>query len=289
MASMRTVTTRLVGVAVVGVAGLLAVNAGSVTGQSRTAAQPERPNLNGIWQALNEANYDLEPHPSRSAMATRQEPYPVTTDIPAPAVVAFGAVGSVPGGLGVVEGGSIPYRPEALVKKRDNQKNWLERDPEIRCYLPGVPRATYLPHPFQIVQSDTSLMFLYQYAGTVRSIPFKDPGPPPIETWMGQSVGRWEGQTLVIDVTGFNDRTWFDRAGNFHSDKLRVTERYTKLDNDHLMYEAQIEDPEVFTRPWKITMPLYRRIEKNAALVEFKCVEFVEELLYGHLRKKSDQ
>jgi hypothetical protein len=291
---MKTLATRFMGMAVVAVAGVLAVNVGSVIGQSRTVppstTQRDRPNLNGIWQALNEANYDLEPHPARAAMSLRQDqPYPVTTNIPSPPVVAFGAVGSVPGGLGVVEGGSIPYRPEALVKKRDNQKNWLERDPEIRCYLPGVPRATYLPHPFQIVQSETAMMFLYQYAGTVRTIPFKDPGPPPIETWMGQSVGRWDGQTLVIDVTGFNDRTWFDRAGNFHSDKLRVTERYTKLNNDHLMYEALIEDPEVFTRPWKITMPLYRRIEKNAALVEFKCVEFVEELLYGHLRKKSDQ
>ena len=283
---MKTLTTRFIGMALVAMAGVLAATAGSI-GQRQTVP-PDRPNLNGIWQALNEANFDLEPHPARAAMSLRQDqPYPVTTNIPSPQVVALGAVGSVPGGLGVVEGGSIPYRPEALPKKRDNQKKWLERDPEIRCYLPGVPRATYLPHPFQIVQSDTSMMFVYQYAGAVRWIFFKDPGEPPAETWMGQSVGRWEGQTLVIDVTGFNDRTWFDRSGNFHSDKLRVTERYTKLSNDHLMYEAMIEDPEVFTRPWKITMPLYRRIERNAALVEFRCVEFVEELLYGHLRKKS--
>ncbi len=273
------------------IAFVFAVSVGSVIGSSQavgpSTAQPDRPNVNGVWQALNEANFDLEPHPARAAMSLRQDqPYNVTTNIPSPPVVALGAVGSVPGGLGVVEGGSIPYRPEALLKKRDNQKNWLERDPEIKCYLPGVPRATYMPYPFQIVQSPTSILFMYEYAGAVRTIYFKDPGPPPVDTWMGQSVGRWEGQTLVIDVTGFNDRTWFDRAGNFHSDKLHVTERYTKLTNDHLMYEAIIEDSEVFTQPWKITMPLYRRMEKNASLVEFRCVEFVEELLYGRLRKK---
>jgi hypothetical protein len=273
------------------VAIALAVSVGSVTGRSQTAqpstGQPDHPNLNGIWQVLNEANFDLEAHPARAAMSLRAEqPYAVTTNIPSPQVVALGAVGSVPGGIGVVEGGTIPYRPEALLKKRDNQKNWLERDPEIKCYLPGVPRATYMPYPFQIIQSQTSTMFVYEYAGVVRPIHFKDPGPAPIDTWMGQSVGHWEGQTLVIDVTALNDRTWFDRAGNFHSDKLHVTERYTTLTSDHLMYEAVIEDPDVFTRPWKITMPLYKRMEKNAALVEFKCVEFVEELLYGHLRKK---
>jgi hypothetical protein len=201
-------------------------------------------------------------------------------------VVALGAVGAIPGGLGVVEGGSIPYRPEALLKKQDNQMNWLERDPEIRCYLPGVPRATYMPFPFQIVQSPASMMLVYTYASATRNIYFKDPGPPPIDTWMGQSVGHWEGDTLVVEVAGFNDQTWFDRAGNFHSDKLRVTERYTKLSDNHLMYEAVIEDPEVFTRPWTISMPLYRRMEKNASLVEFRCVEFVEELQFGHLRRK---
>ena len=291
MSSKKSVTTQLIGTAVVLVAVTVAVSVGSVSGRSQTVrpstAQPEHPDLNGVWQVLNEANFDLEAHPARAAMSLRQEqPYNVTTNIPSPQVVALGAVGSVPGSLGVVEGGPIPYRPEALLKKRDNQKNWLERDPEIKCYLPGVPRATYIPHPFQIVQSPSSILFLYQYAGAVRTIYTKDPGPPPVDTWMGQSVGRWEGQTLVIDVTGFNGRTWFDRAGNFHSDKLHVTERYTKVGNDHLMYEAVIEDSEVFTRPWKISMPLYRRIEKNASLLEFKCVEFVEELLYGGLRKK---
>jgi hypothetical protein len=102
---------------------------------------------------------------------------------------------------------------------------------------------------------------------------------------MGQSVGRWEGETLIIEARGFNDSTWFDRAGNFHSDALKVTERYTRISPDHLQYEATIEDANVFTKPWKIAMPLYRRIEPNAQLMEFKCVEFVEELMYGMWRK----
>ena len=108
----------------------------------------------------------------------------------------------------------------------------------------------------------------------------------PIDTWMGHSRGRWEGETLVVDVTSFNGQTWFDRAGNFHSDALHVVERYTAISPDALMYEVTIEDPKVFTRPWKMSMPLYRRLEKNIQLLEFKCVEFVEELMYGHLRKK---
>ena len=172
--AVRLPSVRLMGMTAVAMAVILAVGISSVIGRSQTirpaGAQPQVPDFNGVWQALNEANYNLEPHPARAAMSLRHEPYPVTNNIPTPEVVAFGAVGSVPGGLGVVEGGSIPYRPEALLKKRDNQEHWLERDPEIRCYLPGLPRATYMPYPFQIVQSPTSLMFVYEYAGAVRSI-----------------------------------------------------------------------------------------------------------------------
>jgi hypothetical protein len=240
------------------------------------------PDLNGIWQALNEANYDISLHMAQPAMALRDGPY---GPLPAAPVLALGAVGSVPPGLGVVQGGSIPYKPEALAQKKDNQAHWLERDPEIKCYLPGVPRATYMPYPFQIVQSATAIFFSYEYAGAVRNIYLTDPGPPPVDSWMGQSVGHWEGETLVVDVTGFNDQTWFDRAGDFHSDKLHVVERYTPTSPDHLLYEATIEDPEVFTRPWSISMPLYRRIEPGMQLLDFKCVEFVEELLYGQYRK----
>ena len=206
--------------------------------------------------------------------------------MPAKEVIALGAAGSVPSGAGVVEGDELPYTPEGLKKKQENQANWLTRDPEVKCYLPGVPRANYIPQPFQIFHSNKAIFFAYQYAGAVRNIYLKDPGPAPVDSWMGQSVGKWEGDTLVIDVTGFNDQSWLDRAGNFHSDKLHVVERWTRTSANTLQYEATIEDPTVFTRPWKISMPLYRRIEKNAQLMDFKCVEFVEELLYGAYRKK---
>ncbi len=241
-----------------------------------------KPDLNGIWQALNEANYDLEGHMARAALALRPGPH---GPVPAAAVLALGAVGAVPPGMGVVEGGEIPYKPEALAIKKQNQQDWINRDPEIKCYLPGVPRATYMPYPFQILQTASALTFVYEYDGAVRNIYLKNPGPAPADSWMGQSVGHWEGETLVISVTDMNDRTWFDRAGDFHSDKLHVVERYTRTSPEIISYEATIEDPAVFTRPWKIGMPLYRRVEKNAQLLDFKCVEFVEELLYGPYRK----
>ena len=268
-----------------------AVAAGTVVGVI-ALAQPaplvprsadDKSALNGIWQALNEANYDLEAHVALPAMALRPGPY---GPIPAAPVLALGAVGAVPPSLGVVEGGEIPYKPEALARRKQNQQDWLNLDPEIKCYLPGVPRATYMPYPFQILQSASALTFVYEYAGAVRNIFLQDPGPAPADSWMGKSVGRWEGDTLVIDVTDLNDQTWFDRAGNFHSNKLHVMERYTRTSPDVMSYEATIEDPLVFTRPWKISMPLYRRQEKNAQLLDFKCVEFVEELLYGQYRKR---
>ena len=242
-----------------------------------------KPNFTGIWQAMNTANWDLEPHAAKPALAMRPGP---VVPVPAKEILAFGAIGSVPPGLGVVEGGEIPYTPEALAKKKENQENWLTRDPEIKCYLPGVPRATYMPFPFQIVQSNAAVFMSYEYAGAVRHIYLKDPGPPQIDNWMGISHGLWEGDTFVVHTSGFNDQSWFDRAGNHHSDKLKVTERYTMTDADHINYEATIDDPVTFTRPWKMSMPLYRRVEKNAQLGQFKCVEFVTELMYGHLRKE---
>lgn len=242
-----------------------------------------KPDLNGIWQALNEANYDLEAHVARPAMAVRPGPY---GPVPAAPVLALGAVGAVPPGMGVVEGGPIPYLPSALAKRKENQEHWLTGDPEIKCFLPGVPRAAYMPYPFEIFQNATSIFIAYEYAGAVRNIFMKDPGPAPVDSWMGQSVGHWEGDTLVIDVTGFNDQSWFDRSGNYHSDQLHVVERYTRTSQDVISYEATIEDKEVFSRPWKISMPLYRRQEKNAQLMDFKCAEFVEELMYGKFRKK---
>ena len=282
----KTLTGVLIAVVAAAAGALFAVTAIPLSGQAPPYRAPRtadgKPDLNGIWQANSEANYDLEAHMARPALALRAGPY---GPVPAAAVLALGAVGAVPPGLGVVEGGSIPYKPEAAAKKKDNQAHWLERDPEIKCYLPGVPRATYMPQPFQILQSQSALFIAYQYAGAVRNIYLKNRGPPPVDSWMGQSSARWEGETLVVDATGFNDSTWFDRAGNFHSDQLHVVERYTRTSPDVISYEATIEDPQTFTRPWKISLPLYRRVEKNAQLMDFKCVEFVEELLYGQWRK----
>jgi hypothetical protein len=270
------------------VPGLSSLSGLSLQGQSPAAyraprASDGKPDLNGIWQALNEANYDIQMHMARSAMALRAGPY---GPLPAAPVLALGAVGSVPPGVGIVDGNEIPYLPQAAAKKKENQEHWLERDPEIKCYLPGVPRANYMPYPFQILQSASAIFFAYEYDGAVRNVYLKDPGPAPVDSWMGQSVAHWQGDTLVIDVTGLNDQTWFDRSGNFHSDALHVVERYTRTAPDVISYEATIEDPQTFTRPWKISMPLYRRLEKNAQLMDFKCVEYVEELLYGQWRKK---
>jgi hypothetical protein len=240
-----------------------------------------RPDLNGIWQAVNEANFDLEAHLARPALALREGPY---GPLPAPEVLYLGAVGAVPGGMSVVEGDTIPYRPEALARRDENRRDWLNRDPEIRCYLPGVPRATYMPHPFQILQSNNAFFIAYEFAGAVRNVYLEDPGPALVQSWMGQSVGHWEGDTFVVEVTGFNDQSWFDRAGNYHSGALRVVESYTLTDPNMMTYSATIYDDEVFTAPWTITMPLYRRVDREA-LMEFKCVEFVEELIFGEWRK----
>ena len=241
-----------------------------------------KPDMNGIWQALGNAHYDIEPHAASAAMAWRPGP---VVPVPAKEVVALGAVGAVPSGQGIVVGGQIPYRPEALAKKRENQEHWLERDPEIKCYLPGIPRATYMPFPFQIFQSERATFMAYEYAGAVRNIYLKDPGPPQIDTWMGQSVGTWAADTLVVTTTGFNAETWFDRAGNHHSEAMKVVERFNMLGPDHIQYEATIEDSLTFTRPWTIRLPLYRLVNPDARLGQFKCAEFVEELMYGHLRK----
>ena len=259
----------MAGVAVVGALALAAVPAaGQAYRAPRTA--DGKPNLNGIWQAINSADWDLQGHAAANGP-----------------VASLGAVFAVPPSLGVVEGDEIPYLPAAAAKKKANQANWVKLDPEVKCYLPGVPRATYLPYPFQIVQSQKNILISYEYANAVRVVNMEAPTKPPAESWMGWSNGRWEGETLVIDVTSQNEDTWFDHAGNFHSDALHVVERYTPRSADTLNYEATIEDAKVFSRSWKISMPLYRRVEKDARLLEFRCAEFAEELLYGPLRKKS--
>jgi len=249
----------------------------SLSAQTRSAYRAPRaadgkPDLNGIWQAVNAASWDLEGH------AAHAGPVP-----------AMGAFGGIPAGLGVVEGGEIPYQPWALARKKENAAKWVELDPAVKCYLPGVPRATYMPFPFQIVQSADHVLIAYEFAQASRTVYINGKGESPLDTWMGWSNGHWDGETLVVDVKGFNDQTWFDAAGNFHSEALHVVERYTRTGPDHLMYEATIEDPKVFSRPWKIRMPLYRRIEEHAQLLEFKCVEFAEELMYGHLKKQTSK
>ena len=269
---------RRTAIAVVTAAGV-AVLAGPISpgAQAQTAYRAPRtpdgkPDLSGIWQALKTAHYDLEAH------AARIGPLP-----------QLGAVGAFPGGLGVVEGDTIPYQPWALEKKKENMANWLQLDPVVKCYMPGVPRATYMPFPFQIIQGTDEIFIAYEFPEASRII-YMDPKTEdsPANYWMGWSRGRWEGETLVVDVTSFTDQTWFDRSGNFHSEQLHVVERYVRISPDHLWYEATIEDPKVFTRPWKISMPLYRRIENDMQQVEFNCVPFVEELLYGDLYRKSE-
>jgi hypothetical protein len=227
-----------------------------------------KPNLTGIWQAMNTANWDIQAHPAKAGP-----------------VVSAGAAFAVQPGTGVVEGDEIPYRPEMLAKKRENADNWMARDPEVKCYMPGIPRATYQPFPFQIIQSAENIIFAYEFNSASRVVRMNTKEKSPAPAWMGWNVGRWEGETLVIDVTDNMEETWFDRAGNFHSDELHVVERYTAVDKNTLNYEATITDPKTFTRPWKISMPLYRHLEKNAQLMEFKCVPFAEELMYGHLRR----
>lgn len=241
-----------------------------------------RPDFNGIWQALGNAHWDIEPHGAKAALA--MQPGPVVP-VPANEVLAFGAVGSVPSGDGIVVGGEIPYLPEALAKRDENRENWLERDPEIKCYLPGVPRANYMQFPFQIFQSESKFFMAYEYAGAMRDVYLQDPGPPQVDAWMGQSVGRWDGDTFVVNVDGLHEATWFDRAGNHHSAALTVEERYTMTGPDHILYEATIEDPNTFSRPWTIRLTLYRNVDANPRLGQFTCVPFVEELLYGSLRK----
>ena len=243
------------------------------SGQTQTFKAPRtadgKPNLTGIWQVMNTANWDIQAHEAR------QGP-----------VVALGAAFSIQPGPGVVEGNEIPYLPEAAARKKENADNWLSRDPEIKCYMPGIPRATYMPFPFQIVQSVNTVLMAYEFSTASRVIRMNSSEKSPAPAWMGWSIGRWDGDTLVIDVTDQMEETWFDRAGNFHSDELHVVERYSFIDRNTLNYEVTIEDPKVFSRPWKMSMPIYRHLEKNAQLMEYKCVPFVEELMYGHLRKR---
>ncbi|MFT3725998.1 MAG: hypothetical protein QM773_20735 [Hyphomonadaceae bacterium] len=241
------------------------------------------PDLNGVWQVLNTANYNIEAHPAQSALQLRPGPY---VPVPAAGVVALGAIGAVPAGIGIVQGdGKIPYTAEALATRDENRAAAVDNDPEVKCYLPGIPRANYMDKPFQIFQSDKAFFFAYEYAGAVRNVFLEDPGEAPVDSWMGQSYGKWDGDTFVIEVTGLLPDTWLDRSGNLHGSTTKVTERWTPTSDHTMRYEATIEDEEVYTKPWKIAFNLYKRVGEDAQLQQFKCVEFVEELMYGHLRK----
>ena len=210
-----------------------------------------RPDLRGIWQVVNTANWNIQDHPAERG---------------------------IPAGQGVVEGNELPYLQSARARRQENYENRLTGDPEAKCYMAGVPRITYLPYPFQIMQTPAQVTILYEYVHTFRAIYIDSEHPPgPIRWWMGDSRAHWEGDTLVVDVIHFTDQTWLDRTGNYHSEALHVTERYTRTGPDHMMYEATIEDPKVFSRPWTMSMPLYRRQERSAQILEYECYAFVEE------------
>ena len=263
-------TRRALPVAVCVAVGVL-LAAGTASAQSGDPARTwdDRPDLNGVWQTMSTANWNLEDHPA------------------GPGHPDLGAIGATPPGQGVVVGGEIPYTDEARQQRDENFANRMSNDPEAKCFMPGVPRATYLPHPFQIIQGDRKILLIYGFSDANRTVHMDlEPEPAPIDSWMGRSFGRWEGDALVVDAEGFNGEAWLDRAGNFTSSALRVEERYTPLGPNVLRYEATLEDPNVFTRPWQISLLLYRRLEENARVLAFKCVEFSEDLLYGHLRRE---
>ena len=230
------------------------------------------PDFSGVWQSLNTAHWNVEPH---------QSAYPVLD--------ALGAQFAVPPGHGVIEGGSLPYLPEALAQRDSNFANRLTDDPEGKCYLGGVPRSTYMPYPFQIFQNIDEIVMVYQFATGFRRITVGGTEEAPLDSWMGWANAHWEGDTLVVEVSGLNGQTWLDRAGNYTSAAARVTERYTALGPNHLQYEATIDDPTVYSRPWTMSMPLYRIVDADYRMLEFKCEPYAEEKLYGHLRKPGTE
>ena len=235
---------------------------------ARPATIAGHPNFNGVWKAINTANWNLEAH---SAEAIDQ-------------AWVLGAIAAVPAGKSVIKGdGKIPYLPAALEQRNKNRAAGAAADPEAKCYMLGVPRMMYHDLPFQIFQGSGDFAISQPFAATNRIIYMSNISELPVESWMGRSTGKWEGNTLVVVTADQNEKTWFDRSGNFHSDDLKVTERFTLIDRDHIRYEATMEDPRVFSRPWTIEMPLYRVIEDNAQILEHKCVAFADKLLYSDL------
>ncbi|MGJ8689852.1 MAG: hypothetical protein ACSHXZ_10055 [Gammaproteobacteria bacterium] len=250
-------------------ATLLSASVSVISADAIPRTADGKADFNGLWQTIGNHHWGIEPHNARIGPDSQ-----------------WAAIGATPAGTGIVEGGQIPYTPEARAQQQDNQTNWLTRDPVVKCYMPGVPRANYMPFPFQIVQSNEHIVMAYEFASANRIVYMDRPDfEAPIPSWMGHSLGHWEGDTLVIDVTEQMPDSWLDRSGNHHSEQLKVTERYTYLSHDVIEYEVTLDDPNVYTRPWKMTLPLYRRLDQQAQLLEFKCVEFSEELLYGHVVK----
>ena len=229
-----------------------------------------KPDLSGIWQAMTSAHYDVEPH------AASEGAHPGL----------MGAISATPAGLGIVEGGRIPYNEQSLRVRDANKASALENDPLTKCYMPGVPRANYMPFPFQIVQSEGVILIAYEVAESNRIVYVDQPElESQVDAWMGHSNAHWEGDTLVVRVSGQMPDTWFDRSGNHHSYEMVVEERWTATGADHVQYEATITDSNTFTAPWTISFPLYRHVADNMQLLEFKCAEFAEEFLYGEWRK----
>ena len=238
--------SRVIGIVVSVVA--VAVFARPAAGQALPRTADGKPDLSGIWQAVNTANWNVLSHQAEK---------------------------DVPAGLGVVEGDEIPYQPWAAARQKENFANRATADPESKCYLPGVPRITYMPYPFQIFQTPGHIAITYEYVHAVRRIFMNTPHPDgELEWFMGDSRGHWEGDTLVVDVKDLTGQTWFDRTGNFHSEALHVIERYTPLGANNINYEVTLEDPKVFTRPWKMSMPLYRRMDKGMRILENECYAF---------------
>ena len=209
-----------------------------------------KPDLSGLWVANTLAAWDVEDH-----------------------LAAYG----IPAGKGVVVEGDhkIPYQPWAIGKRTELLKD-AANDPQAHCHLPGVPRSVYTPFPWQVIQKPGLVVFLYEYPHGIRIVHTdgsrKHPeGRDILNTWMGDSVGRWEGDTLVVDVNGFNDQTWLDMSGNFHSDQLHVIERYKMIDAHNIEYEATMEDPKVYAKPWSMKFPI--RTQKGGDIMEFECLE----------------
>ncbi|HEY3301110.1 MAG TPA: hypothetical protein VGJ90_10080 [Methylophilaceae bacterium] len=202
-----------------------------------------KPDFSGIWQTTSAADYDLEPHSNRK---------------------------EAPPSAGNVEGGTIPYLPKALAQKKKNFENRATDDPTLKGYTPGVPRGIYYPEPFQIFQRAADLNLVYQFGHAVRTIHTNNTEHPddPNDWWLGDSRAKWEGDTLVVDVKDFNDKSWLDHAGNFHSDALHIVERWKFLDANTIEYKATLDDVNVFSKPWTLSVILYRHREKNFQLIE---------------------